>query len=177
MFEKVLQWCSLRRGLTAVMLRYFNAAGATRQFGEDHAPETHLIPNVLKVALGQKEKVEIFGGDYDTPDGTCVRDYIHIVDLAQAHMLALGFDRTEAFNLGNGDGYSVKEVIAAARAITGHPIPEKVSPRRPGDPDRLVAAATKAKTVLGWKPEYPDLRSIIQSAWDWTRTHPQGYAG
>ncbi|MBU0676803.1 MAG: UDP-glucose 4-epimerase GalE [Verrucomicrobia bacterium] len=176
MFEQVLNWCRQRSGIEPVFLRYFNACGATKKFGEDHDPETHLIPNVLRVALGQAEKVMMFGDDYDTPDGTCIRDYIHIVDLAQAHILALTGDHTGAFNLGNGDGYSVKEVIDVAREITGHEIPSEVAPRRPGDPPRLIAAADKARKVLGWKPQFADLKTIIQYAWDWHQAHPNGYA-
>ncbi|HMP73627.1 MAG TPA: UDP-glucose 4-epimerase GalE [Kiritimatiellia bacterium] len=175
--EKVLTWCRERRGLETVFLRYFNAAGATEQFGEDHDPETHLIPNVLKVALGQLDKVTVFGGDYPTPDGTCIRDYIHIVDLAQAHIRALEGKKEGAFNLGNGGGYSVKEVIDVARAVTGHDIPVAMAPRRPGDPPKLIAAAGKANRELGWIPEYPDLETIIAHAWAWHRKHPHGYKG
>ena len=175
MLEKVLSWEQERRGLQPVFLRYFNAAGATEKLGEDHDPESHLIPNVLAVALGKKKSVGIFGDDYETPDGTCIRDYIHIVDLAQAHIIALTGSQTGAFNLGNGDGYSVKQVVEVAREVTGHAIPAELAPRRPGDPARLIAAADKAKTVLGWKPKYPELRTIVQHAWDWHRTHPNGY--
>lgn len=177
MFEKVLLWAQERCGFQSVFLRYFNAAGATEKFGEDHDPETHLIPLVLSVALGQRDRVRIFGDDYDTPDGTCIRDYIHIVDLAQAHIRALPDKITGAFNLGNGDGYSVKEVIEAAREITGHAIPAEAGPRRPGDPPRLVAAADKAHRGLGWEPEYPDLHTIIEHAWAWHQAHPDGYGG
>jgi UDP-glucose 4-epimerase len=176
MLEKILLWCQERKGLEPVFLRYFNACGATEQFGEDHEPESHIIPNVLKVALGQKDKVQIFGDDYDTPDGTCIRDYIHIVDLSQAHILALKEGITGAFNLGTGTGFSVKEVVDTCRAVTGHPIPATVSARRPGDPARLVAGAQKAKDVLGWKPKYPDLKTIVQHAWNWHKAHPRGYA-
>lgn len=175
MLEKVLNWEQERRGLQPVFLRYFNAAGATEKLGEDHDPESHLIPNVLAVALGKKKSVGIFGDDYETPDGTCIRDYIHIVDLAQAHIIALTGSQTGAFNLGNGDGYSVKQVVEVAREVTGHAIPAELAPRRPGDPARLIAAADKAKTVLGWKPKYPELRTIVQHAWNWHRTHPNGY--
>lgn len=174
-FEKVLMWCHQRAGFQPVFLRYFNACGATEKYGEHHDPETHLIPNVLKVALGQSEKVEVFGDDYETPDGTCIRDYIHIADLAQAHILAVESDATGAFNLGNGGGYSVKEVIAAAREVTGRPIRAEMSPRRPGDPPRLIAAAEKARKVLGWSPRYPDLKTIISHAWAWHLAHPDGY--
>ena len=174
-FEKFLNWFRERKNLQSVFLRYFNAAGATEKFGEDHEPETHLIPNVLRVALRKSDKVTVFGGDYATPDGTCVRDYIHIVDLAQAHILALEGSMQGPFNLGNGDGYSVKEVIDISRQITGHDIPAEVSPRRPGDPALLIAGADKARRVLGWEPKYPELTTIIQHAWDWHKRHPDGY--
>lgn len=176
MYEKTLAWYQKIHGLQPVFLRYFNASGATRKFGEDHDPETHLIPNVLKVALGQMDQVKVFGTDYATPDGTCIRDYIHIVDLGRAHMLALTGPHTGAFNLGTGHGYSVREVINVVREVTGHPIPEALSPRRPGDPDRLVASAERAKAVLGWTPTSSDLRSIVESAWAWHQDHPHGYA-
>ena len=166
-FEKVLKWRAGASGLNYISLRYFNAAGATELRGEDHDPETHLIPIALKVAQGSLPKLTVFGNDYDTPDGTCMRDYIHIVDLAQAHMLALTQSHSGPFNLGNGVGYSVNEVIDTARVVTGHPIPAEIAPRRPGDPDLLVAAARKARDVLGWKPEFDDLRAIIESAWNW----------
>jgi UDP-glucose 4-epimerase len=175
MFEQVLDWYAAIHGMEPVMLRYFNACGATERFGEDHDPETHLIPTILKVALGQRERVQIFGADYATPDGTCIRDYIHIVDLARAHVLALESAKTGAFNLGTGGGCSVREVIAAARAVTGHAIPEEVVPRRPGDPDRLVASAERARYELGWVPRFPDLPAMIESAWRWHRAHPHGY--
>jgi UDP-glucose 4-epimerase len=158
-----------------VSLRYFNAAGATENLGEDHEPETHLIPNVLKVALGQKEYVSIFGTDYPTPDGTCVRDYIHIRDLCEAHLLAMNLDQSKQYNLGNGEGFSVLEVIQTAREITGHPVPSREETRRPGDPPILVGSAEKIKAELGWRPEYPEIGSIIQSAWDWHKKHPEGY--
>ena len=175
MFETALRWEQERRGLQPVFLRYFNACGATEKYGEDHEPETHLIPNVLKVALGQSPAVPVFGGDYPTPDGTCIRDYIHIADLARAHILALEKDVAGPFNLGTGTGFSVQQVVETCRAVTGHPIPVAVSPRRPGDPACLVAGADKAKAVLGWNPRYPDLRTIVQHAWDWHRAHPRGY--
>ena len=158
-----------------VFLRYFNACGATETYGEDHDPETHLIPLVLRVPLGQRESVKIFGDDYDTPDGTCLRDYIHIVDLARAHILALEKDVSGPFNLGTGTGNSVLEVIEACREVTGHPIPAQVAPRRPGDPARLVAAAEKANNVLGWTPKLTDMRVIVESAWKWHVAHPNGY--
>lgn len=175
MFERILSWYQGIHGLQPVFLRYFNACGATRKFGEDHEPETHLIPNILKVALGQQARVKVFGSDYKTPDGTCIRDYIHIADLARAHILALQGNQTGAFNLGTGQGYSVREVIEMARKITGRNIPEEVSPRRPGDPDRLVAGANRARTVLGWTPVNSDLQSIVRSAWEWHQAHPNGY--
>jgi len=174
-FEKALRWYQAIHGIQSVFLRYFNACGATEKFGEDHVPETHLIPLILQVALGQREHISIFGDDYETPDGTCLRDYIHIVDLAQAHILALTGDHSGPFNLGTGTGYSVKEVIDVAREITGHEIPAVNAPRRPGDPPRLVAGNEKAKTILGWNPELDDLRKIIESAWQWHQQHPNGY--
>ena len=176
MLETILKWEQQRHGLQPVFLRYFNACGATKKFGEDHDPETHLIPNVLAVALGKKEKVCVFGNDYDTPDGTCIRDYIHILDLAEAHLLALTSQHTGPFNLGNGDGYSVMQVIKAAREVTGHALPVQFEPRRPGDPARLVASARKAKSTLGWNPKYADLKIIIQHAWTWHQAHPNGYS-
>jgi len=174
--EKMFRWAEKIHGVECVFLRYFNACGATTKYGEDHRPETHLIPLILQVPLGQREKIYIFGGDYDTPDGTCIRDYIHIRDLAQAHILALKPGLSGAFNLGNGDGYSVKEVIDVAREVTGHPIPAEMQPRRAGDCTRLISDSTKAKTILGWKPGYADLRSIVESAWNWHRANPAGYA-
>ncbi len=175
-FEKVLLWCQDRIGFQPVFLRYFNACGATKKYGEHHDPETHLIPNVLRVALGQTEKVLVFGDDYETPDGTCIRDYIHIVDLAQAHILAVQSNVTGPFNLGNGDGYSVKQVIDVSRQVTGHPIKSEMCPRRPGDPPRLIASADKAKKILGWNPKYPDIKTIIEHAWAWHQKNPNGYA-
>jgi len=175
MFEKILYWFGRQYGIQYVCLRYFNAAGATARFGEHHWQETHLIPNVLKVALGQKPHVDVFGTDYPTPDGTCIRDYVHIVDLAQAHIRALHHDQSDVFNLGSGDGYSVLDVIKAARAVTGHPIPVVESPRRPGDPPKLVADSKKIRKVLGWQPHHDSLEAIIASAWNWHRNHPNGY--
>lgn len=177
MFEKVLTWHEQIHGMKSVFLRYFNACGATEKYGEDHNPETHLIPIVLQTALGKRERVKIYGEDYDTPDGTCLRDYIHIVDLAQAHILALTKDVSGPFNLGNGSGYSVKEVIETARKVTGKEIKSESAPRRPGDPPRLIASAGKARNVLGWNPEYPELDVIIESAWKWHQAHPSGYNG
>jgi len=176
MFETALRWEQERRGIQSVFLRYFNACGATEKYGEDHEPESHIIPNVLKVALGQAPSVPVFGDDYDTPDGTCIRDYIHIVDLARAHILALEKDVTGPFNLGTGTGFSVKQVVETCRKVTGHEIPVDLSPRRPGDPACLVAGAEKAKEILGWKPQYPDLETIVQHAWNWHQAHPLGYS-
>ena len=174
-FEKILRWYDEIHGLKFVSLRYFNAAGATANFGEDHRLETHLIPNVLKVALGQKPQVEIFGTDYETPDGTCIRDYIHIVDLARAHVLALGAAGSEFYNLGSGGGASVREVIAACRKITGKKIDTVEKPRRPGDPPRLIASSEKIKRELGWQPQFQSLDAIIESAWKWHQKFPHGY--
>ncbi len=176
MFEKILQWYQKLHGLEFIAFRYFNAAGASAKFGEHHRIETHLIPNVLKVALGQAPQCEIFGTDYPTPDGTCIRDYIHIVDLAQAHILGLAPGKTGFYNLGNGDGYSVKQVIEMCEQVTATKIPAIEKPRRPGDPPKLVAAATKAITELGWKPKYPKLEDIVATAWAWHQRHPNGYA-
>jgi len=177
--ERFLHWMDHINGLRFAALRYFNAAGATEDRGEDHHPEFHLIPIVLQVALGQREHVTIFGDDYGTPDGTCVRDYIHVSDLAQAHILALhALDQgSRVYNLGNGQGFSVQQVIETAREITGHPIPARVGPRRPGDPATLVAGSQRIRDELGWQPQFPDLRNIIASAWRWHRDHPHGYAG
>lgn len=175
LFEKVLRWYQEIHHLEYVALRYFNAAGAGRQFGEDHRIETHLIPNVLKVALGQKDSVDILGTDYDTPDGTCIRDYIHIKDLAAAHILALEAKGSACYNLGTGGGTSVREVIETCRSVTGHPIPANEKPRRPGDPPRLIASSDKISSELGWKPQYQDIRSIIESAWAWHKEKPNGY--
>ncbi len=176
MFEKVLLWYREIYKLDFIAFRYFNAAGASEQFGEHHRIETHLIPNVLMVALGQKTHVEIYGTDYPTPDGTCIRDYIHIKDLAQAHILGLQPGKSGFFNLGNGDGYSVKQVIEMCEKITGTKIPAIEKPRRAGDPPRLVAAANKAFTELGWKPQYPKIEDIVKTAWAWHKRHPTGYA-
>jgi UDP-glucose 4-epimerase len=175
MFERMLHWYRELKGLDFVAFRYFNAAGASKRFGEHHRIETHLIPNVLKVALGQKSHCEIFGTDYPTPDGTCIRDYIHISDLAQAHILALAPDKHGFFNLGNGDGYSVRQVIQTCEKVTGKRIPAQEKPRRAGDPPRLVASAQKAFQELGWKPRFPKLEEIVSSAWEWHTRHPGGY--
>ena len=179
--EKMFHWASKAHGLNYVSLRYFNACGAdaTGQIGEAHNPESHLIPLVLQVPNGKRESVSIYGTDYDTPDGTCIRDYIHVTDLAQAHILAVEYlargGESDIFNLGNGVGYSVREVIETARCVTGHPIPAIEVPRRAGDPARLVASGEKAKKVLGWEPEIKQLDDIIASAWKWHSTHPNGY--
>jgi UDP-glucose 4-epimerase len=178
MIERMLRWCEVRYGLRYGSLRYFNAAGASTKYGEDHSPETHLIPLALQVALGQKDHLDIYGDDYPTRDGTCVRDYIHVVDLAQAHLLALeALDKRSAvYNLGNGQGFTVQEVVVAAREVTGQPIPTQIAPRRPGDPATLVASSDRIRRELGWEPRHPDLRDIIASAWHWTQAHPNGYA-
>jgi len=175
MFEKMLLWYEQIHQLEFVAFRYFNAAGASEKFGEHHRIETHLIPNVLKVALSQAKQCEIYGTDYPTPDGTCIRDYIHIVDLAQAHILGLAPGRRGFFNLGNGDGYSVRQVIETCAQITGRKIPAAEKPRRPGDPPRLVASARKALTELGWRPKFPKLEEIVAMAWRWHQAHPAGY--
>ncbi len=175
LFEKILRWYGEIHGLKYVALRYFNAAGATEKFGEDHRVETHLIPNVLKVALGQRESVDVYGTDYPTPDGTCIRDYIHVVDLAQAHILALKSENSAFYNLGTGGGTSVKEVIDTCRDITGKDIKAVEKPRRAGDPPRLVAASEKVRKELGWEPKYQDIRKIVASAWAWHLKHPEGY--
>jgi UDP-glucose 4-epimerase len=175
MFEKMLDWHHRIHGLEFVAFRYFNAAGASERYGEHHRVETHLIPNVLKVALGQAPHCEIFGTDYPTPDGTCIRDYIHIIDLAQAHILAMEPGRQGFFNLGNGAGYSVREVIQTCEKVSGAKICALEKPRRAGDPPRLVASAEKAVRELEWKPKYPKLEQIIESAWGWHQQYPEGY--
>ena len=174
-FEKILRWYDEIHALKFVSLRYFNAAGATENLGEDHRPETHLIPNVLKVALGQSPNVEIYGTDYETPDGTCIRDYIHIVDLARAHILALGATASGFYNLGTGGGSSVREVIAACRKITGRKIETIEKPRRLGDPPRLIASSGKIKKEVGWQPQFQSLDAIVESAWKWHLKFPDGY--
>lgn len=177
MIERLLHWMDELYGLKYACLRYFNACGATATRGEHHDPETHLIPLVLQVALGQREKVTIFGDDYNTPDGTCVRDYIHVIDLAQAHILALRdlHNGSRKYNLGNGRGYSTKQVIETARQVTGHPIPAEIGPRRPGDPAVLIASSETINHDLGWQPRYPQLTQIIETAWNWHVANPQGY--
>ncbi len=175
-FEKVLNWYSKIYGLKYAALRYFNAAGATEKYGEDHNPETHLIPILLQVAQGKREKAMLFGDDYDTPDGTCIRDYIHILDLAQAHEKALYAPKSGHYNLGTGSGLSVMQILEAARKVTGHPIPAEVVPRRPGDPPRLIADSTRARQELGWKPQFENAEAIIASVWKWLQKHPNGYS-
>ncbi|NWF81155.1 MAG: UDP-glucose 4-epimerase GalE [Chloroflexi bacterium] len=177
--ERMLHWFERIYGLKYACLRYFNASGDTPERGEDHDPETHLIPLILQVALGQRPHITVFGNDYPTPDGTCIRDYIHVVDLAQAHILAMeALDRIGArrYNLGNGNGFSVLQVIEAARKVTGHPIPHVIGPRRPGDPAVLIASSAAIRAELGWQPRYPAIETIVASAWEWHRTHPHGYA-
>jgi len=176
MFERMLRWYHELHGLEFVAFRYFNAAGASQKLGEHHRVETHLIPNVLKVPLGQKKECEIYGTNYPTPDGTCIRDYIHIIDLAQAHMLALAPGKQGFYNLGNGDGYSVREVIHMCEKVSGQKIPAVEKPRRPGDPPKLVASAEKAIRELGWKPQFPRLEDIVTTAWEWHKKNPDGYA-
>ena len=175
--ERYLYWLDRLYGFRYAALRYFNAAGASPERGEDHHPEMHLIPLVLQVALGQREAITIYGDDYPTLDGTCVRDYVHILDLAQAHILALrALDGgSRRYNLGNGQGFSVKEVIESARRITGHPILARMGARRPGDPATLVAGSDTIRRELGWKPRYPELEAIIETAWRWHKGHPHGY--
>ncbi len=182
MVEKMLRWCDSAHGLKYCALRYFNVAGAhpSGDLGEDHRPETHLIPLVLATAAGKREKLSLYGTDYPTRDGTCVRDYIHVEDLVDAHLLALDYLRagnpSAAFNLGNGQGFSNLEILEAARRVTGKPIPVEEAPRRPGDPATLVASSEKAKSVLGWQPKYTNVEDIIASAWKWYTRHPEGYA-
>jgi UDP-glucose 4-epimerase len=178
MVEQTLDWYRRIHGLHFAALRYFNACGALSNRGEAHQPESHLIPLVLRVPLGQRAEAQIYGTDYPTPDGTCIRDYIHITDLVSAHLLALDGLRDRAcliYNLGSGHGYSVREVIETARRVTGHPIPAKELPRRPGDSARLVASSEKIKRELGWQPEHDNLHDIISSAWEWHLSHPRGY--
>lgn len=179
LLERMLAWLDRTAGLKYAALRYFNAAGASERFGEDHDPETHLIPLVLRVALGKMPQIQVFGGDYPTPDGTCVRDYIHVIDLAQAHILALqALDRgSRLYNLGNGQGFSVKEVIETAQRVTGRQIPHVIRDRRPGDPATLIASSDRIRQELGWQPQFPKLEDIVNSAWQWHLRHPQGYQG
>jgi len=180
-FEKILHWYGRAYGLKFTSLRYFNAAGASEHFGEDHNPETHLIPNILKVALGQSSEVPVFGSDYPTKDGSCIRDYVHVLDIAKAHILSLEYIEkhtgNRAYNLGNNKGYSVLEVIETARQVTSSQIPIVIHPQRQGDPAVLVADSGLAKSELGWQPEFSTLKNIIKSAWEWQRKHPHGYKG
>ena len=179
--EKMMKWCDKAYGMKYVALRYFNVAGAhvSGSIGEDHSPETHLIPLILQVPLGKREFISIFGDDYDTEDGTCIRDYIHVIDLANAHILAVehlrGGNSSNIFNLGNGSGFSVKEMIEAARRVTGHEIPAKICERRAGDPARLIASAEKARNTLKWSPKYTNVEDIIASAWNWHKNNPTGF--
>ncbi|MCE5285227.1 MAG: UDP-glucose 4-epimerase GalE [Pelosinus sp.] len=179
--EKIMKWCDAAYGMKYVALRYFNVAGArsTGEIGEDHAPETHLIPIVLQVALGKREYISIYGEDYDTEDGTCVRDYIHVEDLINAHILAMEYlkqqNTSNVFNLGSSQGFSVKEIVEAARAVTKHAIPAKIGQRRAGDPSKLIASSAKAKRILGWQPKRTDIKEIIADAWNWHQGHPNGF--
>lgn len=181
MMEKMMHWADKAYGIKFVALRYFNVAGAAPDgtIGEDHGPETHLVPIILQVAQGKRKELSIFGDDYNTPDGTNVRDYVHVIDLADAHILAIKYleagNESNAFNLGSSTGFSNKQILEAAREVTGEPIPAKIAPRRPGDPDSLVAASDKARNVLGWDPKYDDVHDIIATAWKWHSTHPKGY--
>ena len=181
--EKMLKWCDLAHGLKFCALRYFNVAGAWHDgsIGEDHRPESHLIPLILQVAQGKREQLSLFGTDYPTKDGTCIRDYIHVEDLIDAHFLALDYlkrtNTSAAFNLGNGQGFSNREIIEAARRVTGHPLPVREEGRRPGDPATLIASSRKATEVLGWQPKYTNVEDIIASAWKWHSSHPDGYGG
>ncbi|MBD8087488.1 UDP-glucose 4-epimerase GalE [Limosilactobacillus sp. c11Ua_112_M] len=181
MMEKMMHWADKAYGIKFVALRYFNVAGAAPDgtIGEDHGPETHLVPIILQVAQGKRDELSIFGDDYNTPDGTNVRDYVHVMDLADAHILAIKYleagNEGNAFNLGSSTGFSNKQMLEAAREVTGKPIPAKIAPRRPGDPDSLVAASDKARNVLGWDPKYDDVHDIIATAWKWHSTHPKGY--
>ncbi len=179
--EKIMRWVSKANGINFVSLRYFNAAGAIEDgsIGEDHHPETHLIPLILQVPLGKRDHITIFGNDYDTPDGTCIRDYIHVIDLADAHILALEYLRkggsSDAFNLGSGKGFSVKEMIEAAKKVTGKNIKVEIGERRPGDPAQLIASSEKAHKILGWNPKFTDVEVVIKTAWNWHKKHPNGY--
>jgi UDP-glucose 4-epimerase len=175
--ERLLAWLDRTQGLRYACLRYFNACGASAERGEHHDPETHIIPLILQVALGQRQEFTIFGDDYPTPDGTCVRDYVHVIDLAEAHILALhALEKgSRTYNLGNGLGFSVRDVVEKARTVTGHPIPTRIVARRPGDPAVLVASSAKIRSELGWEPRYPDLQTILETAWQWHLSHPHGY--
>lgn len=181
MMEKIMRWADKAYGIKFVPLRYFNVAGAKPDgsIGEDHMPETHLLPIVLQVAMGKRDKLQIFGDDYNTPDGTNIRDYVHPLDLADAHILAVDYlkagNPSTAFNLGSSTGFSNREILEAARKVTNKEIPAEIAPRRGGDPDVLVASSTKAQEVLGWKPQFDDISKIIETAWKWHTLHPEGY--
>lgn len=181
MMEKIIRWADQAYGIKFVALRYFNVAGAypDGSIGEDHGPETHLTPIILQVAAGQRDQLKIFGDDYNTPDGTNVRDYVHVLDLVDAHILAIKYlkagNDSDVFNLGSSTGFSVKQMVEAAREVTGEPIPAEIAERRPGDPDSLIAASQKARDVLQWQPQYDDVKEIIQTAWNWKQQHPRGY--
>lgn len=181
MMEKIIRWADQAYGIKFVALRYFNVAGAypDGSIGEDHGPETHLTPIILQVAAGQRDQLKIFGDDYNTPDGTNVRDYVHVLDLVDAHILAINYlkagNDSDVFNLGSSTGFSVKQMVEAAREVTGEPIPAEIAERRPGDPDSLIAASQKARDVLKWQPQYDDVKEIIQTAWNWKQQHPRGY--
>ncbi|MDD5311781.1 MAG: UDP-glucose 4-epimerase GalE [Dehalococcoidia bacterium] len=179
MFEKILHWFSRTKSLNSVALRYFNVAGASACLGEDHKPASTLIAAIIDVATGNRDFLPVFGNDYDTKDGTCIRDFIHVVDIADAHIKALQYLQSKKgfhiFNLGNGDGYSVMEVIEAARKVTGKSIPVKLCPRRPGDPVNVISSASLARSELHWKPSFPKIENLIESAWIWQNQHPQGY--
>ena len=181
MMEKIMRWADKAYGIKFVPLRYFNVAGAKPDgsIGEDHMPETHLLPIVLQVAMGKRDKLQIFGDDYNTPDGTNIRDYVHPLDLADAHILAVDYlkagNPSTAFNLGSSTGFSNREILEAARKVTNKDIPAEIAPRRGGDPDVLVASSTKAREVLGWKPQFDDISKIIETAWKWHTLHPEGY--
>ena len=179
--EKIIKWADVAYGIKFVALRYFNVAGAMPDgsIGEDHHPETHLIPIILQAAAGTRDGLQIFGDDYPTKDGTNVRDYVHVVDLADAHILAMKYlsegNDSNAFNLGSATGFSNLEILNAARKVTGQPIPAKIGPRRPGDPSTLIAASDKARTILGWQPKFDDVEQVIATAWNWHQTHPEGF--
>lgn len=181
MMEKMMKWTDVAHGIKYVALRYFNVAGAKLDgsIGEDHKPETHLVPIILQTALGQRAEITVFGEDYETPDGTNIRDYVHVVDLCNAHILALEYlakeETSNIFNLGSSEGFSVKQMIEAARKVTGKEIPAKIGPRRAGDPASLVASAAKAHELLGWQPAYTNVDTIFESAWNWHQAHPAGY--
>lgn len=174
-FERILHWYQQTHGLSYVALRYFNAAGATDQYGEDHRPESHLIPLTIQAATKQRSEIKLFGDDYDTPDGSCVRDYVHVADLAQAHLKALQLEQSRSFNLGAGQGHSVKQVINAVKKVTGKDFPVNVQPRRPGDPAKLISDSTDARSILQWQPKFDCLEKVVETAWKWQQKNPHGY--